>query len=92
MEETKCYCGHTIYCDCGPEILEVPMPIYKKETIEDAAHEYSYGLTNHAFIAGAKWQKEKSEENILWALLLCSNKKFKNSLEVKEWWNNFNGK
>lgn len=19
MEETKCYCGHTIYCDCGPE-------------------------------------------------------------------------
>ena len=22
MEETKCYCGHTIYCDCGPEILE----------------------------------------------------------------------
>ncbi len=22
MKETKCYCGHTIYCDCGPEILE----------------------------------------------------------------------
>jgi hypothetical protein len=21
-EETKCYCGHTTYCDCGPEILE----------------------------------------------------------------------
>ena len=19
MEETKCYCGHTTYCDCGPE-------------------------------------------------------------------------
>lgn len=18
-EETKCYCGHTTYCDCGPE-------------------------------------------------------------------------
>jgi hypothetical protein len=21
-EETKCYCGHTTYCDCGPETLE----------------------------------------------------------------------
>ena len=19
MKETKCYCGHTMYCDCGPE-------------------------------------------------------------------------
>jgi hypothetical protein len=34
-EQTKCYCGHTTYCDCGPkeleltqlEPLEVPMPI-----------------------------------------------------------------
>jgi len=26
-EETKCYCGHTTYCDCGPEIL-------KEETIK----------------------------------------------------------
>ncbi len=21
-EETKCYCGHTSYCDCGPETIE----------------------------------------------------------------------
>jgi hypothetical protein len=27
MEETKCYCGHTTYCDCGPEEP-------KKETIK----------------------------------------------------------
>ena len=19
MEDTKCYCGHTTYCDCGPK-------------------------------------------------------------------------
>jgi hypothetical protein len=19
MEQIKCYCGHTTYCDCGPE-------------------------------------------------------------------------
>lgn len=37
-EQTKCYCGHTTYCDCGPkeleltqlEPLEVPMPIQNK--------------------------------------------------------------
>jgi len=22
MEETKCYCGHTTYCDCGPEEMD----------------------------------------------------------------------
>jgi len=21
-DETKCYCGHTTYCDCGPETIE----------------------------------------------------------------------
>jgi hypothetical protein len=37
-EQTKCYCGHTTYCDCEPEeleltqlkLLEVPMPIENK--------------------------------------------------------------
>lgn len=34
QKQTKCYCGHTTYCDCGPEeleILEVPMPIEKNK-------------------------------------------------------------
>ncbi len=26
-EETKCYCGHTTYCDCGPETLEEVSPV-----------------------------------------------------------------
>jgi hypothetical protein len=28
-EETKCYCGHTTYCDCGPE--EPKQETIKKE-------------------------------------------------------------
>ena len=28
MEQIKCYCGHTTYCDCGP------LP---KQTLEEAA-------------------------------------------------------
>ena len=71
MEETKCYCGHTTYCDCGPETLE------QKTTLEEAAI-YNYKelyegepLTQDvpidAFINGAKWQKERSysEEEVL---------------------------
>ena len=54
--------------------------------------ELNNSLRQEGFIKGATWQQERSEEEIIWALLLCSNKKFKNSLEVKEWWNNFNSK
>lgn len=72
-ETTKCYCGHTTYCDCGPEenltdMLEVPIPVYKKETIEEAAKKYvEINVAKNAaklmykehFIVGAKWQREK---------------------------------
>lgn len=36
QKQTKCYCGHTMYCDCGPEeteILEVPMSIENKNIL-----------------------------------------------------------
>jgi hypothetical protein len=69
--KTKCYCGHTTYCDCGPEqeldMLEAPMPIYK-ETLEEAAEEYgiSVGCDNGTagvdFIAGAKYQQEQDKK------------------------------
>ena len=48
----------------------------------------------HTTVCDCIPEQEKSyrEEEVIWALLLCSNKKFKNSLEVKEWWNNFKSK
>jgi len=30
-QETKCYCGHTTYCDCGPQ--EEPKQEYQSECI-----------------------------------------------------------
>ena len=74
-KQIKCYCGHTIYCDCGP--LEEP----KQETLEEAAEKYAdfsndyvplaFGskfneTTKRDFIAGAKWQQERmfSKEDI----------------------------
>ena len=65
-EETKCYCGHTTTCDCGPEET-------KQETLEEAAENYSLELLEaktiqphektwikSMFIHIAKWQEERS--------------------------------
>jgi len=62
----KCYCGHTINCDCEVE----------QETLEEAAEKYSYYWENITglvyedeypsavnkldFINGAKWQQKNS--------------------------------
>ena len=60
---TKCYCGHTTTCDCGPEEP-------KQETLEETAelykklHEFRVKKEQlqrkEAFIDGAKWQQERS--------------------------------
>ena len=64
-QETKCYCGHTTYCDCGPEEP-------KQETLEEfiesqpyygtCTYEYKEGIEE-----GAKWQQERmySEEEVI---------------------------
>jgi len=63
-EQTKCYCGHTTYCDCGPEEP-------KQETVEETIERLyptDYGVKSkdiiniikqEAFINGAKWQQEQ---------------------------------
>jgi hypothetical protein len=53
-EETKCYCGHTTYCDCGPEEP-------KKETLEEAAERKFQNIGDRLiFKDGTKWQQERS--------------------------------
>jgi len=61
-KQIKCYCGHTITCDCEP----------KQETLEEAAKriygsDASKDVEYYAFILGAKWQKERmySEEDMI---------------------------
>ena len=58
-EETKCYCGHTTYCDCGP----------KQEILEETAEQFINKLDFNsleiddkifdAIMFGAKWQQEQ---------------------------------
>ena len=72
-KQIKCYCGHTIYCDCSP--LEEP----KQETLEerepywdlvDAKAEQNNTIDLDAYAKGvqdgAKWQAERmySEEDV----------------------------
>ena len=58
-EETKCYCGHTTTCDCGPE------------TLEEAINKYPLINQRIGFKLGAKWQQERSysEEDMKTAFL-----------------------
>ena len=59
MEETKCYCGHTTYCDCGPETLEeVAERLYPNKSTKGWIDQYSAIQRIH-FIEGAKWQQEQ---------------------------------
>ena len=59
--KTKCYCGHTTYCDCG---VDVDFEI-KQETLEEAA-ERLYPISpqkRKIWINGAKWQQEQEQSN-----------------------------
>jgi len=53
-EETKCYCGHTTYCDCGPETLEEATELFfRKKDVKNCTLYKAAKL-------GAKWQQERS--------------------------------
>ena len=69
--KTKCYCGHTDYCDC------IPLEELKQETLEEAAKDFIENTIKFSFASndtktqanrmlkcvefGAKWQKEKNK-------------------------------
>ena len=42
--ETKCYCGHTTTCDCGPDFKDIELPQQERS--------YSEEDMRKAFIAG----------------------------------------
>ena len=74
--KTKCYCGHTDYCDCSP------LEELKQETLEEAAKDFIENTMKFSFASndtktqanrmlkcvefGAKWQQERmySEEEV----------------------------
>jgi hypothetical protein len=95
-KQIKCYCGHTITCDCEP----------LQETIEEASWRFNPlkkldgEFLRDAFIKGAKWQQKRmySEEDMInfhkWAYqknrIEESDKTTKELL--KEWFEQFKKK
>ena len=105
-EETKCYCGHTTYCDCGPEQhvdfinsnideFDKALKLYKQETLEEAA-EFKSHHSEGDFIRGGRWQQERSysKEEVL-ELLVKMNEwptTFNGEEEVEDWFEQFKKK
>ena len=68
MEETKCYCGHTTYCDCVPETLEEAAEKWnEKQTTLEFGKPHNAPNRIKAFIKGYKLAQERSysEEEVL---------------------------
>ena len=38
IEETKCYCGHTTTCECGPEEVVKDLEYWRLNAEEDYLH------------------------------------------------------
>jgi hypothetical protein len=94
-KQIKCYCGHTITCDCEP----------KQETAEEAAvinyKELYQGepLTQEvpidAFIEGAKWQQEQYEilfDEYHEYTVDCIEVELKRPLPLQKWFKQFKKK
>ena len=94
--KTKCYCGHTTYCDCG---VDVDFEI-KQETLEEAKINNLIKLfgkdfdleprnviesCNDSFIEGVKWQQERmySEDDMIMFADFFHN--YKELLKKEKW-------
>ena len=74
-ETTKCYCGHTTTCDCGPEQYFKDIEFPQQETLEETAIDnykelyegepLTQDIPIDAFKQGAKWQQKNSNINAL---------------------------
>ena len=98
-EETKCYCGHTTYCDCGTETLEEVSEKYAKIYRCPATNDNEY--CRHDIISainfGAKWQQERiySEDDMIefGKFMLLKNHEYKSYQNIfNEWVKQFKNK
>ena len=102
-EETKCYCGHTTYCDCGPEqdFKDIELPQQgRPETLEEAAlirygsDQFLWAKQRDGFVEGARWQQERSysEEDMRKAFIAGFTPKLTTTLNdsFNKWFEQFN--
>jgi hypothetical protein len=83
-EQIKCYCGHTITCDCSREVEK--QAEYFAHNQFNMHETNSYQELKRGFESGAEWQAERmySEEDMTnYALYILHN----NVITPKEWFN-----
>ena len=96
MKQTKCYCGHTTRCDCGPEEIKQTAVEWLEEQLDSELELYnSQWLRIEKIIDQAKEMEKKqqgySEEDALNLLthfaveIQRQNKLGKYPIEIKGW-------
>ena len=97
--KTKCYCGHTTYCDCEPleEHKQETLEEYIEEVTKNFKDEQSVKFTSGGIKLGAKWQQQQmySEEevyNILTDALWDLSEKGYSQIEFDKWFEQFKKK
>jgi hypothetical protein len=76
MEQIKCYCGHTTYCDCGPLEEKSAVEWFAKELYEKFEMKGDGRVYNDLLEKAKEMEKEQkgySEEDIRKAIFLCCN-------------------
>jgi hypothetical protein len=90
---TKCYCGHTTTCDCGPETLE---EVAGNFWLNDDSISYNDRISYvNGFEKGAKWQQERSysEEEVKQMLLKSIGQRILlDDIGIPDWFEQFKKK
>ena len=63
---TKCYCGHTTYCDCGPEqdFKDIELPQQERpETLEEAAERIFKSHSNNTSLSEGYYEHMMDNED-----------------------------
>ena len=73
--ETKCYCGHTTYCDCGVDVdFEIKQEKYsKQQTFELMKKAFEAGFKK-ADVVEAGLEPKETEQEVTWILTKFKNK------------------
>jgi len=88
-EQTKCYCGHTTYCDCGPEEPKQETLLGKTISKKDADKDSFEDVTKY------KIERGYSEEDLIefGKFMLLGNHEYKSYTDIfNEWFEQFKNK
>ncbi len=96
VEQTKCYCGHTIYCDCSPltETFQETLDVADQRIFSDFGDIIRPSAIKLA-VMPVKWQEQRmySEEEVIKKIIDYVDFQFNTNgelnSEIKKWFEQF---